>query len=158
MQICYLDELRNRPNLPVSLGVLQLVVEPAQTTPDRARQLLQQAQEQLSDPLTTVIIELVTTTLVYKFPKMSRQEIEAMLGLVDDVKQSRVYQEGREEGREEGERSLVLRLLSRRLGAVSPELVAQVEGLPLARLEILAEALLDFVSETDLREWLAANC
>lgn len=81
-----------------------------------------------------------------------------MLGLVDDVKQSRVYQEGREEGREEGERSLVLRLLSRRLGAVSPELVAQVEGLPLARLEILAEALLDFVSETDLREWLAANC
>ena len=52
----------------------------------------------------------------------------------------------------------MLRLLSRRLGAVSPELVAQVEGLPLAQLEVLAEALLDFVSETDLREWLAANC
>jgi len=80
VQICYLDELRNRPNLPVSLGVLQLVVEPAQTTPDRARQLLQQAQEQLSDPLTTVIIELVTTTLVYKFPQMSRQEINESSG------------------------------------------------------------------------------
>jgi hypothetical protein len=33
-----------------------------------------------------------------------------------------------------------------------------VEGLPLAKLEALAEALLDFASEADLRDWLAANC
>ncbi len=162
VQLYFLDELRDRSDLPVGLGVLQLVVEPAQTTPGRARQLLRQAQEQLTEPLTTAIIELIETTLVYKFPQMSRQEIEAMLGLVDDVKQTRVYQEGRQEGREEGKeqegRSLVLRQLNRRLGTLSSELVAQVEGLPLAKLEALAEALLDFASEADLRDWLAANC
>ena len=76
-----------------------------------------------------------------------------MLGLVDDVKQTRVYQEGREEG----ERAIVLRLLQRRLGTVSPELRQQVEALPLARLEALAEALLDFSSAEDLIAWLTAK-
>ena len=88
-----------------------------------------------------------------------------MLGLVDDLKQTRVYQEGREEGREEGERegrqegekAIVLRLLQRRLGTVSPELKAQVEGLSLGQLEDLAEALLDFSSAADLSAWLSAK-
>lgn len=76
-----------------------------------------------------------------------------MLGFVDDVKQTRVYQEGCEEG----ELKLVLRLLNRRLGTMPPELIAQVEGLPLGQLEDLAEALLDFSSEADLRDWLSAQ-
>ena len=49
---------------------------------------------------------------------MSRQEIEVMLGFVDDFKQTRVYQEAHEEGREEGERSLILRQLNRRLDSL----------------------------------------
>ena len=169
VQCCYLEDLQQRPNLPVGLGLLQLIVEPAQAMPSQSRQLVQQAQQQFTEPLTTAIIELIETTLVYKFPEMSRQEVEAMLGLVDSVKQTRVYREAREEGIEEGEargietgralgeRAIVLRLLNRRLGTVPPELAAQIEDLPPPQVEALAEALLDFSAEADLRAWLRKN-
>ncbi|BAY74674.1 hypothetical protein NIES25_10880 [Nostoc linckia NIES-25] len=39
------------------------------------------------------LLELIETILVYKFPTMSREEIEGMFGL-SDLKQTRVYQEG----------------------------------------------------------------
>lgn len=51
MQLLYLEDLQAQQDLPVGLGVLQLVIEPAQTAPNRARQLLQQAQQQLLDSL-----------------------------------------------------------------------------------------------------------
>jgi predicted transposase YdaD len=37
------------------------------------------------------------TVLVYKFPQLSRQEIEAMFTL-DDLKHTHVYQEAEQEG------------------------------------------------------------
>ena len=50
-------------------------------------------------------MEVVERLAMYKFPQLSRKELEAMLG-VADIKQTCVYQEalqeGREEGREEG--------------------------------------------------------
>jgi len=46
---------------------------------------------------------LIETILIYKFPRVSREEIEAMFGL-SDIKQTRVYQEAFPEGIEEGER------------------------------------------------------
>ncbi len=66
-------------------------------------------------------------------------------------------QEGRQEGRQEGERSLVLRLLSRRIGNLSPSVVSRVEALSLPQLEMLGEALLDFTGSDDLMIWLQAN-
>ena len=65
------------------------------------------------------IIELVETVLIYKFPELSRQEIEQMLGL-NELKQTRVYQEALEEGRLEGELAVVMRQLTRRVGAIEP--------------------------------------
>ncbi|WP_404790201.1 DUF4351 domain-containing protein [Altericista sp. CCNU0014] len=64
---------------------------------------------------------------------------------------------GRQEGRQEGERSLVLRLLSRRIGNLSPNVVSKVEALSLPQLEMLGEALLDFMGAEDLMTWLEAN-
>ncbi|WP_404784927.1 DUF4351 domain-containing protein [Altericista sp. CCNU0014] len=64
---------------------------------------------------------------------------------------------GFERGIQEGlqhERSLILRLLSRRVGILSSEVRSQVESLPLEQLESLGEALLDFSSAADLDEWL----
>ncbi len=74
-------------------------------------------------------------------------------------------QEGRQEGRQEGmqlglyqgERSLVLRLLSRRIGNLTPNVVSRVEALSLPQLEMLGEAPLDFTSLDDLMAWLQAN-
>jgi predicted transposase/invertase (TIGR01784 family) len=160
VQLVYLKDLEQRPDLPTGLVILQLIVEPPQNTPNLARQIVQQTRQQVAEPLAAAIIELIEITLVYKFPQMSRQEIEAMLGFVDDFKQTRVYQEAREEGLREGtehERSLILRQLNRRLGSVSPELRFQVEQLSLQQLEALGEALLDFSTESDLQNWLTTN-
>lgn len=76
----------------------------------------------------------------------------------DVMKESVVYQEivttAEERGRRTGELSLVLRLLRRRFGSLSPKLQQQVEGLPISSLEGLGEALLDFSKEDDLVAWL----
>ncbi|MBW4622895.1 MAG: DUF4351 domain-containing protein [Cyanosarcina radialis HA8281-LM2] len=76
-----------------------------------------------------------------------------MLGIT--LQQRRVYREIKEEGREVEARSLILRLLTRRVGELPPEVQSLVEALSLEQLENLGEALLDFTSTTDLDAWLA---
>ena len=67
----------------------------------------------------------------------------------------RVGVEGRAEGRIEGQRALAIKLLTRKLGNLSPELLSRLNGLSLDRVEALAEELLDFTSVGDLEVWLA---
>jgi Domain of unknown function (DUF4351) len=64
-------------------------------------------------------------------------------------------EEGIVQGRELGERSLTIKLLTRKLGNLSPELLARVNGLSIDRVEALAEDLLDFTNVGDLERWLA---
>ena len=66
-------------------------------------------------------------------------------------------QKGKAEGRTEGERSLVLRLLARRVGTLPASVAAQVQALELPQLEALGEALLDFAQLSDLTDWLNDN-
>jgi predicted transposase YdaD len=69
-------------------------------------------------------------------------------------------QEGRQEGLQEGlqrEQALILRLLTRRIGELAPEMRSQVQALSLAQLESLGEALLDFAEAGDLERWLREN-
>jgi predicted transposase/invertase (TIGR01784 family) len=79
----------------------------------------------------------------------------------DLMQQSVIYQEWRkeflQEGRQEGEQSLVLRLLSRRIGELSPEMRSHIQALSLAELEDLGEALLDFTKPDDLDEWMGSR-
>jgi Domain of unknown function (DUF4351) len=49
----------------------------------------------------------------------------------------------------------VVKQLTRKLGNLSPELLAKVSSLNLERVEALAEDLLDFTSVGDLERWLA---
>jgi len=63
-------------------------------------------------------------------------------------------EEGLEQGRAVGERTLVLKLLTRKLGSLSPVLIAKVNALSLEELETLGEALLDFTKVEDLESWL----
>ncbi len=76
-----------------------------------------------------------------------------MFGL-SELKQTRVYQQGREEGIEQGERSLVLRQLTRRIGELPESVTQQVNTLSIQSLEALGEALLDFRGMDDLERWL----
>ncbi|PMB22382.1 hypothetical protein CEN47_19975, partial [Fischerella thermalis CCMEE 5319] len=74
------------------------------------------------------------------------------------MRESVIYQEileeGRQEGRQEGELALLLKLLTRRVGTLPPELQMQIQALPLTQIEELGEALLDFSELADLVAWL----
>ncbi|NEO47673.1 MAG: Rpn family recombination-promoting nuclease/putative transposase [Moorea sp. SIO4A3] len=63
-------------------------------------------------------------------------------------------QQGLQRGKQEGILLVVMRLLTLRLGLVDPVLQQRIEGLSIARLEELSEALLDFETATDLAVWL----
>ena len=67
-----------------------------------------------------------------------------------DLKKTKVYQEALTEEAVK----LVMRLLNRRFGEVTQSLTEQISQLPVEQVEDLGEALLDFTSETDLRQWL----
>ncbi|AFZ25946.1 hypothetical protein Cylst_3830 [Cylindrospermum stagnale PCC 7417] len=99
----YLDELGAVASLPIGIATIKLVIEDEQTAITIARELINRTQQAVNLPFPQQqLLELIETILVYKFPQMSRKEIEAMFSL-SELKQTRVYQEGREEGREEGE-------------------------------------------------------
>ena len=64
-----------------------------------------------------------------------------------------IIQEGRQEGRQEEGRSLILRLLTRRVGELPQQWRDRVNSLSLEQLENLGEALLDFQGIRDLETW-----
>jgi predicted transposase YdaD len=122
--------------------------------------------EQENDPeIQEQVLELIETVLVYKFPKLSRQEIEAMF-TYSDLKQTRVYQDAKEEGEQrglklgeqrglvKGQATMLLRLLNRKFGQISPSLRGKVNKLSAKQLENLAEALFDLETIADLSAWL----
>ncbi|TAG42164.1 MAG: Rpn family recombination-promoting nuclease/putative transposase [Oscillatoriales cyanobacterium] len=53
-----------------------------------------------------------------------------------------------------GQIALIVRLLERRVGAVTPEVQSQIGELSIAKLEDLGEALLNFTQISDLAAWL----
>ena len=102
VQRIYLDELGETASDSLGVKIVKLVMEREQTAPERARQLIEQAQVEITDETRKRdLIDLIETIIVYKLPQKSRQEIEAMLGL-SELKQTKVYQEAKQEGRQEG--------------------------------------------------------
>jgi predicted transposase YdaD len=78
---------------------------------------------------------------------------------VEEIGFARGLQAGEERERQRGEqrqRSLILRQLHRRVGEVPEAVQQQIEQLPIAQLEALGEALLDFKQLADLLRWLEA--
>ncbi len=149
IQRVYLNELGEVADLPTGLGLMVLTTQEGEKATSGARGLIQRVEGRQD------IIELVSTIIVYKFSNLSRDEVDAMLGI--ELEQTRVYREAAQEGRQQEAQALVLRLLNRRVGNVSPAVEMRVKALPLLRLEDLGEALLDFVRMSDLISWLDAN-
>ena len=63
-------------------------------------------------------------------------------------------QEGKAQGVQEGKSSLLLKLLSRKLGTISDEIKVLLHELAPERLDVLSEALFDLESLGDLHNWL----
>lgn len=150
----YLNELGDIRSLPVWVALMVLTTVDDELVPSEARYLIERSSVEQPETASRAIIELVTTILVYKFEQLSRKEVEQMLGIT--LKETRVYQEIKEEGRIEGERSLIFRLLQRRVGELPQNIRESIETLSLEKLENLGEALLDFTSLADLQVWLEA--
>jgi predicted transposase/invertase (TIGR01784 family) len=155
----YLDELKASEALGV--GLVQLILARRTKTMAQVQALLSRRDIQgQTNPKITEIIRLIETIIVYKFPQLSREEIEGMFGL-SELRKTKVYQEALQEGKQEGkqegldhERSLILRMLERRVGKVSQKARSQVLALSFTELDSLGEALLDFSTPSDLNDWL----
>ncbi|MEH2144320.1 DUF4351 domain-containing protein [Nostoc sp.] len=65
-----------------------------------------------------------------------------------------ILQKGEERGKKQEALQLILRLLTRRFGAIEPEMQQQIRTLSITQLEELAEALLDFNNQSDLVNYL----
>jgi predicted transposase/invertase (TIGR01784 family) len=165
----YLDDLSGVTTESLGVGMMQLILADSVDAVTQAQSLLSKTRtKDRTDSKITAIIELIETIVVYKFPQLSREEIERMLGL-SELRETKVYQEALQEGEQIGEQvgeqrgrtqeaqSLILRLLSRRVGTLPAGVEAQVQALDLPRLEDLGEALLDFTGMDDLVEWLETH-
>jgi predicted transposase/invertase (TIGR01784 family) len=82
--------------------MIKLVTESESQAINSAKILIKQAQREVSDRLVQKnVIDLIETIIIYKLPQKSREEIEAMLEL-QDLKQTRFYQEAFGDGIEQG--------------------------------------------------------
>ena len=59
--------------------------------------------------------------------------------------------EGRREGRQEGYRSILLKLIKKRLGTVPADIEQNVADMKIEQLDLLAEKILEIATEEDLR-------
>ncbi len=133
----YLDELGEAADRSLGVGVVKLVVETKKKATELARQLLNKASQEIADEaIRRQVIELIETIVLYKFPQMTRQEMEAMFGF-SELKQTRVYQDAVEEGKLEAKLEAVSRLLT--LG-LTVEQVAEALGLTIEQAKQAAEA------------------
>ncbi|RCJ27377.1 hypothetical protein A6S26_13200 [Nostoc sp. ATCC 43529] len=155
----YLDELGDIRQLPIWIALMVLTTLDDELAPQEARYLVERSSVEQPETANKAIIELVTTIMVYKFERLSRKEVESMLGIT--LKETRVYREIKEEGREEGReaeaRSLIVRQLTKRVGELPQQVRERIESLSLEQLENLGEALLDFTSMADLQAWLSTQ-
>ncbi|AFZ57632.1 Rpn family recombination-promoting nuclease/putative transposase [Anabaena cylindrica FACHB-243] len=106
VQRIYLDELGTPNILPIGINLMQLTIASEKEMALQARLLIERVQLESTDALPkNEIIDIITTIAVYKFSSLSREEVEAMLGLT--LEQTRVYQEAKAEGREEREAEML---------------------------------------------------
>lgn len=162
----YLDDFKDSSTESLGIGLMQLIVADTADAIAKAKELLTRTEPlSKTDAKFSAIMETIETIIVYKFPSLSREEIERMLGL-SELRQTKVYQEALQEGREEGmamgeqrgklegEQSVILRQLTRRIGNVPLDQQAQIRSLSIYQLEALSEALLSFSEPSELTNWL----
>ena len=80
---------------------MQLTIASENQVVESAKRLIERVKKEETNILPQKnFLDIITTIAVYKFSNLSREEVEAMLGIKLD--ETRVYREAKEEGREEG--------------------------------------------------------
>lgn len=111
-----------------------------ESTVQRALQILR-ADEQLSQ-LETIMALFATFVLDSALVRQIMRWDMAIL--TESPWYQQILNEGRQQGKREEAVAMIIRLLTRRLGLLTPELQQQVHSLSLEQLEDLSEVLLDF--------------
>lgn len=144
-------------------GLLPLAVLSSASDKESVLTQVVRELEQIANPREQS--NLVAATSILAGLELDEQTIRQLMRS-PVMRESTMYQsilrEGRAEGLEQGliqgrtveGRELVLKLLTRKLGSLSPEVTTKVSALSLEELESLGEALLDFTSVSDLDSWL----
>jgi predicted transposase/invertase (TIGR01784 family) len=143
VQRIYLEELAESPPDSLGLATLELVSLPEAQVLNRGRELIVRVRETGVENRQQELLELIETILIYKLPRITRKEIEAMFSL-SELRQTRVFQEALEEGRQEGE--IIGKLASVPLllrAGVNPEEIAASLGLSLEQVLEVARSLGD---------------
>lgn len=106
VQRIYLNELGESEQQPIGISLLLLTIASEKQMVTQARQLIERAeQERIGILDKDEIIEVVTKIAVYRFADLSREEVEAMLGVT--FEESRIYREVKQEGRAEREAEML---------------------------------------------------
>ena len=147
----YLAEALCEPAPSRGVRLLGLILAPPAAVVAEAQALL---TEPVASGLTGVaLVDWVETLLVYKLPRLSREEIRKMLDIFNvELKQTRFYQEvfaegleeghkeGHQEGRQEGQREERLRIARSLLDVIADDrLLAERIGLSEAEVRVLRE-------------------
>ncbi|MFM7601358.1 MAG: Rpn family recombination-promoting nuclease/putative transposase [Pseudanabaena sp.] len=172
----YLEDLQQETNSH-GIEIIQLILAPEKKALIIARKLAEKVEQETDTELRDNVVEFIEAVLVYKFPKLTRQEVEAMF-THSDLKKTRVYQDavlegiqiGKQEGLQIGEQrglqigeqrglvkgqsAMLQRQLTRKFGKVSPSLKSKIAKLSVAQLEDLAEAIFDLQTSADLSAWI----
>ncbi len=171
----YLEDWLSQETNSLTIAIIQLILAPENKAPKLARQINEKVQQETDSDLQEQVVKFIETVLVYKFPKLSRQEIEAMFTF-NDLKNTRVYQDAKQEGKQEGlqlgkqeglqlgkqeglqrQVAMLLRMLTRKFGKLSPRTKNRITKLSVTQLENLAEVIFDLQTVADLNTWLRNN-
>lgn len=148
----------NQPN-PIAAALMsKMRIAPEDRPRVKVECLRLLATLQLDPARTRLISGFVDTYL--KLNTRENQVFRAEIARIEPERRESVMQivtSWMQEGIEQGERSLVLRLLTKRVGTLSSEVRDRIDQLSIEQVEALGEALLEFRSLTDLEAWLSQS-
>jgi predicted transposase/invertase (TIGR01784 family) len=168
LQRLYLDSLPVLEGNNLGTDIIRLIVADDERVGTEVQRIKRRIAGQ-SEPLRSDWIDILETVLVYKWPRMTRDEVRDMLGEFFNVelKQTRFYQdvfsegeqegrqqgrqqgrqegqqEGRQEGRQEGERLVLRRMLIKRFGPLPEWAEQRLIQADIAQLEQWTDRILD---------------
>lgn len=97
----YLDELDDTSEQSIGISLMQLTIAAENQVVESAKRLIERVKQEETNILSrNDLLDIITTIAVYKFSNLSREEVEAMLGI--KLEETRIYREAKEEGIEEG--------------------------------------------------------
>lgn len=135
-----------------------LMAKMRMSTTERPQVKLTSLQLLTSLRLNPARVQLISGFIDTYLELNSQEEVvfQEQLATIEPKEQEKVMQivtSWMRQGEKQGELKLLMRLLNRRLGEISPQLKGRIENLSTPELENLGEALLDFSSVADLEAW-----